>query len=67
MLDNIINIAVERGRDIASAITDTVVGNAILWEVVGTNFFATVAATDKITALRGELGVFFVDLDLEQA
>lgn len=64
MFDNVVDVTVKGGWDVAAAVADTVVGDAILWEVVGADFLAAVTATDEVAALGGKLGVVFVNLDL---
>lgn len=46
LLNQIVNIPVHRRGDIAAAVVNAVVGNAILWEVVGADFFGAVASAD---------------------
>ena len=67
MFNDVVDVAVHRGRNIAATVADAMVGDAVLWEVVGADLFATVAAADEVTTFGGKLGVFLVDFLLEEA
>lgn len=44
---------------------DAVVGDAVLGEVVGADFFGTIAGADQGATFGSQFGVFFVDFHLE--
>ncbi len=46
--DQVIDFAGERAGDIAAAIPDAVVGNAILREIIGADLLAAVAGADQL-------------------
>jgi hypothetical protein len=46
-VNNIVNITIHYGGDVATGIVDAVVGDAVLGKVVGTDFFAAVAGADE--------------------
>jgi hypothetical protein len=48
-------------------VVDAVVGDAVLREVVGADFFGAVASANETAALSCQFGVFFVDFQLKQA
>ena len=66
MFNDIIDVAVKGCRDIAAAVANAVVSDAVLWEVVGANFLAAITATNEVATFGGKLGIFFIDLDLQQ-
>ena len=66
-LDDVIDVATEGSGDVAAAVADAVVGDAVLREVVGADLLAAVASAHQSAALGGELSVFFIDLALEEA
>ena len=47
LLNQIVNIPVHCRGDIAAAVVNAVIGDAVLWEVVGTDFFGAVASTNE--------------------
>ena len=58
-MDNIINIAIHDCGDITARVMDAVVGDAVLREVVGANFFAAVAgANEGFAGIRGSGHLF---------
>ena len=67
MFEKVGNLAVHRGWNVASRVADSVVGDSVLREVVSSNFLASVARADEISAFSGELGVFFVDFLLKKS
>ena len=45
-VDEFVDVAVEHAGDVREVLTDAVVGQAVLGEVVGTHFFGTFTSTD---------------------
>ena len=66
-LDDIFDIAVHSGGDVATVVVDTVIGNAVLREVVGADFFAAVPCSDERFAGIGGVGAVLGNLALEEA
>lgn len=46
LFNQIVNIPVHCRGDIAAVVVNAVVGDAVLWEVIGADFFGAVASTD---------------------
>lgn len=65
--DNIFDIAVHGGGDIAAVVVDTVIGDAVLREVVGADFFAAVPCSDEGFAGVRSVGAVLGNLTLEEA
>ena len=61
MLNEVVDIAIHCSGDITPRVANTMVGNAVLREVVGTDFLAAVAGTYQASALGGCPSIFFVD------
>ena len=66
-LDDIFDIAVHSGGDVATVVVDTVIGNAVLREVVGADFLAAVPCSDERFAGIGGVGAVLGNLALEEA
>lgn len=65
--DKVIYVAVHGGRDIGTRIMDAVIGDAVLGEVVGADFFATITGADERFTGGGILGEFFFALFFSEA
>ena len=61
-MNNVVDITVHGGGEIAAGIMNAVVGDAVLGEVVSADFFGAVAGADERFA--GLAGVFYF-FDLE--
>ena len=60
LVDNVFNIAIHNGGDVGTRIVDAMVGDAVLREVVGADFFGAVASADEgFTGLGGVFHLFF--------
>ena len=46
-VDDVVDAAVHGGGEVAARVVDAVVGDAILREVVGADFFAAIASADE--------------------
>lgn len=66
MVYEVVDVAIHGPRYTAARILDTVVGDAVLGEVVSADFFGAVASADQAAALGREFGILFVDFGLEQ-
>src|SRR6266700_1403172 len=65
--DNIFEIAIEHTRQVGAAVANTVVSHAVLWEVVGADFFGAIARADQVAALGALFSLFCFNLHSEQA
>ena len=63
--DEIVDVAVHGGGEVVAGVMDAVVGDAVLGEVVGADFFAAVAGADEGFAIGGGLGDFLLALFFE--
>lgn len=61
----IFNIAIEGSWDVASGITDAVVGNSVLRKIIGADFFTAVTGADEGFSGSAGTGVFFVYFGLQ--
>ena len=66
-MNNIIDVAIHGGRDVAAGIVDAMVGNAVLREIVGADFFAAVAGANEGFASFGSGFHFFFFFALQEA
>ena len=46
-MNDVVDVAVHDRRDVAAGVVDAVVGDAVLREVVGADFFGAVAGTNE--------------------
>ena len=61
--DDVVDVAIHGRIDVAAAIMNSVVGDAVLWEVVGADFFAAVASADEgFASFRGVFHFLFLFL-----
>lgn len=67
MFNQVVDIATHSGGYVAAGVADTVIGDAVLREVVGADFFGAIARADKGAALTAQFGIFFVNFHLEEA
>lgn len=56
-VDHLLDIAIHKGRRVVHVFADSVVGDAALGEVVGSNLFGSIAGADLGTPVGG-LGLF---------
>ena len=65
-LNQRVEVAVNEAGQIVERDFDAVVGDAVLREIVGADFFAAVAGADLLFAVRGVFGIFLGDFRFEQ-
>lgn len=66
-MNDVVEVAIHDGGEVAARIMDAVVGDAVLREVVGANFFATIAGADEGFAGGGGGFHFFLFLAFKEA
>ena len=65
--NHFVEVALDDAVEIVKGQSDAVVGDAVLREVVGADFFLAPGAPDEAAAVGGILGFFFVAFVLEEA
>ena len=54
-INHILDVTSQETIEVVGGVTDTVVGNTALWEVVGTNLRTTVAGRDEALTAAGDI------------
>lgn len=67
LVEHVVDPAFDEGFEAVEGEVDAVVGDAVLGEVVGADFFFAAAAADEVAAVGGVFGGFFLLLALEEA